>query len=147
MDPLGDISRALDLGPLRDDPRFATEAAQTANRAELQEIFRRRFAELTQADALARLDGQDILCAPVRTLAEALDDPQVIHNDMVVEVPLGGATDRRSFATVGVPLKLSETPGAVRRPPPALGEHTDEILRDLGYAAEGIARLRAEGAV
>ena len=144
QDPLGDISQALDLGPLREDPRFATEAAQFAHRDELQAIFRRRFADLDQADALARLEGRDLLCAPVRGLDEAVADPQVQHNEMVVEVPhptLG------RFRSIGIPIKLSETPGEVRLPPPGLGEHTDDVLAEAKYSREEIARLRAEGAV
>jgi formyl-CoA transferase len=141
-DPLGDISRALNLGPIREDPRFATEAAQFAPRDALQAIFRRRFAELDQADALARLEGLDLLCAPVRGLDEAVADPQVQHNEMVVEVPhptLG------RFRTIGIPIKLSETPGQVRLPPPEMGEHTDDVLSEAKYSREEIARLRAGG--
>ena len=143
-DPLGDICRALDLAPLGEDPRFATEAAQFAHRDELQAIFRHRFAELTQAEALARLEGQDLLCAPVRSLDQAVADPQVHHNEMVVEVthPVLGR-----FRTIGIPIKLSETPGQLRLPPPELGEHTDDVLTEAEYSREEIQRLRAEGAV
>jgi crotonobetainyl-CoA:carnitine CoA-transferase CaiB-like acyl-CoA transferase len=143
-DPLGDICRALDLGPLGEDPRYATEAAQMAHRADLQTIFRQRFAELTQAEALARLEAQDLLCAPVHGLEEAVVDPQVLHNDMIVDVP-HPALGR--FRTIGIPIKLSATPGRIRRSPPALGEHTDEVLAEADYTGEEISRLRANRVV
>lgn len=143
-DPLGDICRALDLEPLGRDPRFATEDAQQAHCLELQAIFRRRFAELTQDEAVARLEREDVLCAPVRSLKEALDDPQVLHNEMVIDVPhprLG------SFRTVGIPVKLSETPGKIRRHPPDPGEHTRELLTEVGYSEEEIDGFVRDGVV
>ncbi len=144
QEPLRDICRALDLGPLHEDPRFATEEAQRAHRAELQAIFQRRVAELTQEEALAKLEREDILCAPIRTLAEACADPQVAHNEMVIDVPDGRLGRVKA---VGNPVKLSETPAQVLRGAPEVGEHTDEILRELGYDDDDIARFRAEGAV
>ena len=144
QEPLRDICGALGLEPLHEDPRFATEAAQMTNRAALQAVFRGRVAELTQDEALAALERVDILCAPIRTLAEALADPQVAHNEMVIDIPDGR---RGRVKTVGNPVKLSDTPAAVRRGAPEAGEHTDEILREIGYGDDEIMRLHAEAAV
>jgi len=144
VDPLGDICRALDLPSLEKEPRFATDEAQQAHRDELQAILRRRFAELTQAEALERLERHDLLNAPVRSLDEALEDAQVRRNEMLIEVPhprLG------PFQTVGVPVKLSETPARVRRHPPDLGEHSREILAEAGYSPSEIDELVRDGVV
>ena len=144
VDPLGDICRALDLPPLGEDPRFATNEAQQAHRSELQAILRRRFAELTQAEALERLERCDLLNAPIRSLGEALEDPQVRHNEMLIDVPhprLG------PFQTIGVPIKLSDTPAQVRRHPPDQGEHTREILAETGYTPSEIEELVRDGVV
>ena len=123
--PLRDICHALDIDDLSADPRYATLEQQTLHRAELQAIFRDGFAGDTTAHWLARLDEVDILCAPVVTLEDALDDPQTACNRMIVELePTAGGPVR----LVASPIDMSAAPFAVRRAPPALGEHNDEVL-------------------
>ena len=123
--PLRDICHALDIDDLSADPRYATLEQQKLNRAELQSIFRDGFAGDTTAHWLARLDEVDILCAPVVTLEDALDDPQTACNRMIVELePTAGGPVR----LVASPIDMSAAPFAVRRAPPALGEHNDEVL-------------------
>ena len=123
--PLRDICRALGIDDLSADPRYATLEQQTLNRAELQSIFRDGFADNTTAHWLARLDEVDILCAPVVTLEDALDDPQTACNRMIVELdPTAGGPVR----LVASPIDMSAAPFAVRRNPPTLGEHNDEVL-------------------
>ena len=123
--PLRDICHALDIDDLSADPRYATLEQQTLHRAVLQAIFRDGFAGDTTAHWLARLDEVDILCAPVVTLEDALDDPQTACNRMIVELePTAGGPVR----LVASPIDMSAAPFAVRRAPPALGEHNDEVL-------------------
>jgi crotonobetainyl-CoA:carnitine CoA-transferase CaiB-like acyl-CoA transferase len=132
---------ALGLPLLAADPRFTTFADRFANKAALVPILRARFAERTTADWLARLRGR-VPCAPVNTLAQALEDEQVRAREMIVEVEHPALGRLRETAS---PIK---TAGAVAKPAPAprLGQHTDEILRDLlQYTPDRIAALRASG--
>jgi formyl-CoA transferase len=133
--PLQDISRALDLPDLSAEPRYATFAGMVEHKAVLQGMFRERFATNTTVHWLARLEAQDLLCAPVQTMAEALTTPQTEINGTVVEV----AGNR----FIGTPLTMDETAFRVRRASPQLGEHNDEILRELGYPADVIDELHS----
>jgi formyl-CoA transferase len=137
--PLRDICQALDLPDLSLDERFASVEAMSANADELRALLQAPLLTRTTAEWIPILEAADILCAPVQSVAEAVDDPQVVHNQMVV------ATDHPrlgTLRTVGVPIKLSATPGSLRTPPPAIGEHTPALLAQLGYDAATIADLR-----
>ena len=126
--PLREICRALEIGDLSEDPRYASLERQKEHRAELQAIFRERFAGDTTAHWVGRLEGVDILCAPVHTLEEALADPQTAFNRMIVESEPSPAGPVRLIAS---PIEMSAAPFAVHRPPPKLGEHCDEVLAEL----------------
>ena len=135
VNPLRDICRALDIEDLSADARYATLEQQKAHRPELQAIFRDRFAGNTTAHWLERLGEVDILSGPVKSLEEALDDPQTACNRMIVNLePTAGGPVR----LVASPIDMSAAPFSVRRAPPTLGEHTDEVLapvRSDGCAA------------
>jgi crotonobetainyl-CoA:carnitine CoA-transferase CaiB-like acyl-CoA transferase len=126
--PLRDISTALGIDDLSLDPRFASHGVQVRNKAALHAIFRARFAEGSTAHWLARLEQQDLLCAPVRTLAEALADEQTAINGMVLEAD--GEVER--IRVVGSPIHMEAAPVTIRIPPAHLGQYTDEVLRELG---------------
>jgi crotonobetainyl-CoA:carnitine CoA-transferase CaiB-like acyl-CoA transferase len=137
------LVEVLELPAVASDPRFATFADRAAHKEVLLPILKARFAERTTADWLARLRGH-VPCAPVNTIAQALEDEQVRARDMIIEVkhPRFGV-----LREVASPVK---TAGAITAPTPApaLGEHTEELLRELlRYAPERIAHLRASGAV
>jgi crotonobetainyl-CoA:carnitine CoA-transferase CaiB-like acyl-CoA transferase len=129
--PLKDIGTALQLPTLHEDARFLDHASQVRNKPALQAIFRERFATDTTAHWLARLEEQDLLCAPVRTLTEALADEQTRINGMILET-------RNSIETVrvvGSPVHLEDAPVTIRIPPAELGAHTAEVLAEIGLAA------------
>jgi len=124
------------------DPRFQTIELRLQHQDELDALLAARCKELSRDDLLQRLIDADVLAAPVNDLADVVRDPQVQHNEMIV------TTEHATLGPLdvtGVPIKLGRTPGSVRRSPPTLGQHTAEVLLDLGYTAEEIAALRAEG--
>ncbi|MBP1842891.1 formyl-CoA transferase [Rhizobium petrolearium] len=128
QNPLQDICNALDIEDLSQQPRYRDFDAQMEHRPELQAIFRENFAKNSNAHWLKRLEEVDILCAPVRNLAEALEDEQTIINKMILEA---GETAAGPIRLIGSPIDMSAAPVSVRIPPPGLGQHNDEILASL----------------
>jgi len=132
----------LELPELATDTRFAGFPERFANKAELVGILMSRFAQKTTAEWLGLLRGH-VPCAPVNTVAQALEDEQVRAREMIVEVKHPAFGVLREVAS---PVKTAGTPPPTRAP--GLGEHTDEILRDvLEYDPTRIAALRASGAL
>ena len=129
--PLRDICKALGIADLSQEERFRDFDAQMVHRAELQQIFRQEFAKESREHWLKRLEEVDILCAPVRTLAEALEDEQTIVNRMIVEA---GETAAGPVQLVGSPIDMSAAPLAVRHAPPRLGEHNAEVMPEVRKA-------------
>ncbi|MFM0213203.1 CoA transferase [Paraburkholderia sediminicola] len=125
--PLRDICTALQIEDLSLDARFCNLNQQFVHKTELQRIFRERFASNTRDFWLARLEEQDLLCAPVRDLREALVDPQTLHNQLILE----GEGEGQPVRFIGSPIELSLAPVGLRRGPPRLGQHTDEVLQQL----------------
>lgn len=123
--PLRDICNALEIDDLSSQPQFADFDSQMARRPALQAIFRENFARNTTAHWIARLEGVDILCAPVRSIGEALKDEQTIINKMILDA---GWTDAGPIRLVGSPIDMSAAPVTIRQPPPRLGEHNSELL-------------------
>ncbi len=143
--PLRDICKALGFDEdLSTRPGLDTLEGQFKNRPELQAIFRERFATDTTEHWVSRLEEQDILCAPVRSLEEALADPQTEVNRMIVEMegPRGG-----TVKVLDAPIRMSATPNELRRPAPHLGQHNEEVLRELGYTDEQVAEILREGVI
>ena len=137
--------KLLDANDLYEDPRFATNDVRVEHRGELHDEIVARMKSKTVEHWIGALKEAGIPCGAVRDLDQLFTDPQILERAMVVaqEHPIAGA-----IRQLGVPLKLSDTPGSVRTPPPTLGQHTHEILSsDLGYDAAEIERLTTEKVV
>ena len=125
--PLRDICAALEIDDLSADPRYCDLTQQFKNKAALQAIFRERYAGNTREHWLARLEAVDILCSPVRDLREALVDPQTLHNQMLIE----GDGEGQRVRFINSPITMSSARVSLRRAPPRLGQHNEDVLREL----------------
>jgi crotonobetainyl-CoA:carnitine CoA-transferase CaiB-like acyl-CoA transferase len=138
------LGAAIGLPELATDARFATNGDRVERRDELTPILADRFATADSTTWLARLDEAGIPAGPILDVAEAFASPQAgaIGSRVPLEHPALGRVDQ-----VGIPFELARTPATIRLAPPLLGEHTDEILREAGYDATAIDRLRELGVV
>src|SRR5437667_203024 len=135
-----DICAVLGVEPLTDDPRFATPALRVQHRKELEALLQPRFLSAPTSVWLEKLEAAGVPAGPILSYDQVFTDPHVKARAMAVEVDHARAGRTR---VLGIPFKLSQTPGAVRRPAPTLGQHTDELLGELGYDTAAIADLRA----
>jgi crotonobetainyl-CoA:carnitine CoA-transferase CaiB-like acyl-CoA transferase len=136
--------QAVDRPELAEDERFVTNDKRMENGGALDALMQAACQQFDTAELMRRLEQADVIHGPVLSYAQAVEDPQMQHNGMVQEVvhPHVGR-----LRTHGLPIRLHATPGAVRLAPPALGQHTEEVLQELGYSAAQIAVLRASGAI
>ena len=132
------LCEAIGRPELTADERFATNDVRMANREALEAELESTLAARSTDDWVAVLSEAGVPCGPIHDYRQVFDDPHTQAREMEVRIdhPVEGP-----MSALGIPVKLSETPGAVRRPAPLLGEHSEEILRDAGFAPEEIAAL------
>ncbi len=140
----GRLMDALGVAELKDDPLYRTQTARVANRQRINAIVGGKLAMNTTEYWVETLNRAGVPCGPVQSVADVFQDPQILSQDMVMDI------DHPGFGMVrmlGFPMKLSSTPCQVRRPAPGLGEHSDDVLAELGYSLEERLSLRAGGVV
>jgi len=139
-----DFCKVMGLEEIKNDPRFDNLTNRAENCVELISILDRKFATWDRDDLGKRYDECGILWAPVQDLKEVVKDPQAIANGFVVEVdhPTHGP-----FMNVASPVQLSKTPASIRTTAPELGQHTEEVLLEMGYTWEDIAGFQEAGAI
>lgn len=131
---------------LRDDPRYTTNSLRVANREALYAAMPAYTKTKTSEEWITGLSAVGVPCGPIKNIEEVFNDPQVVHRNMRVEVPHHQAADG-VVPLIGNPVKLSETPVQYRHAPPTLGQHTDEVLREvLGCDDAELASLAETGA-
>lgn len=136
--------QAIERPDLMEDPRFKTNDDRVSHRAEcvdaLSEIFRAR----TVAEWVEVISGAGVPCGPINRVSDVVTNPQVLARNMIADVPHPNVPDLK---VPNSPLKLAETPSAIRRPPPLLGQHNEEVLTELGYPPERVADLKKKGVI
>ena len=136
--------QALRFPEIARDPRFEAMKARLANYGELRPMIDRVVSQMTRAEVIAAMSEVGIPAGPINTVAEILEDPQIRARKMVEELihPEYGP-----LKVLGIPIKLSETPGVVENAPPKFGEHNRAVLRALEYAEEDITRFENSGTI
>jgi crotonobetainyl-CoA:carnitine CoA-transferase CaiB-like acyl-CoA transferase len=143
-DQWGRFCRVAGLEALGLDARFATNAGRVRHYEALEPLISHALAADTRAGWAARLVAAGVPCGPVRAVDEVLADAQLAARGMIEHLAHRTAGE---ISVLGTPIKLSATPGGVRSAPPTLGEHTDDILREIGLSSDAIAQLRASRVV
>jgi len=130
---------AIERLDLLDDPRFTSNGLRMENKKQLQEILGEIFKSQETGHWVKVLEKSGVPCGAIVNLSQAYSSPQMKEREMVVNIehPTAG-----TVGNIGIPIKLSETPGSIRRPAPIYGQHTDEILQEFGYKKEDILAFR-----
>jgi CoA:oxalate CoA-transferase len=140
----GRLADVLGMPDLKTDPLYATQHARVANRSRINAIVGGKLATEGTDYWVETLNAAGVPCGPINTVEQVFQDPQILAQEMVMDIPHPG---HGTVRMLGFPMKLSETPCRVRLPAPELGQHSDVVLAELGYTEAARAALRAEGVI
>ena len=132
------LCKVLDIENLITDPRFDTNEKRRDNRTEINEIVSDRISTRSRAEWIDVFNKEGVPCGPINNLKEVFSDPQVLHQEMLLESPQPSGKIRMP----GFPVKISEAPARIRLPSPQVGEHTIEVLKELDYSDDEISLLQ-----
>ncbi len=138
------LVHVLNAPELLENAPFASNAERMTNLNVLSELLNSRISRWKKSDLIQALEAAGVPCGPINSIADVAADPQALAREMVVELqhPRAGRT-----RALGLPIKLSRTPGKVLRPAPTFGQHTREVLAEFGFSAAEIDALCASNAV
>jgi crotonobetainyl-CoA:carnitine CoA-transferase CaiB-like acyl-CoA transferase len=132
------LCKVLEIENLIADSRFDTNEKRRDNRAEINKIVGDRIRSRSRAEWIELLNKEGVPCGPIYNLKEAFSDPQVLHQEMVLE----SSQPSGKIKMPGFPVKIYGAPAKLRRPSPQAGEHTIDVLKELGYSDEEISRIQ-----
>ena len=136
------LCRKVERPELIEDERFKTNALRIKNRKEIDEILAKIFITKTSDEWLKVFDGSGLAHGPVNTIQRAFEHPQIAGRDMVMPLEWDALTEGE-WKGIGPAVKFSETKTGIRRMPPRLGEHTEEVLKEAGYTDAELAKVRS----
>lgn len=139
---LRDISTALELADLSQQPEFKSEDLQIGNKGALNALLAKEFLKRTTDEWMVKLESRGVLCARIKSFDEAALDPQIACNKMIVsmEDPVAG-----NLKLLGNPVRMKGTPSQLKQPPPSLGQHSREVALEIGYTLDEINEMDSRG--